>query len=429
MKDRSLLRQLRWGSQRGQAIIFVTLSIPILFGLMGLVVDFGWAYWRREAAKTAAAAAASGVVAAAGTNTPTAQSSTACPTGTAIDTTKAWNVGCDFATQNGFTNGVSNRTVSIAIGSGSTGMPVSGVSPSKYWVSATVTEKIPTLFSWVLGHSAMNIAARSTVAVYNGGGGGCIYALNPTMDGGINMSNGSLTSNCGIYVKSNNAKAIDTSNGSITTTGGAQTYVVGTCNNGSSCSEVSPTPGHELWVHHYGPLRRPGGSLYTGLTTYGAVNVNGGTTTIYPGIYTGLITANNGTLLITPGTYILQAGFDINGATVRETAATGGELFYITGGQLDITSGTVTLNAQTSGTYKKSFSPACQQHQRRYHDRRQLDRDGRHLRQDSPASRSRTALSRTLRSWWTTSRSPTGPMAPALTAAPILSSTLLTVTS
>ena len=46
------VKNSRPGRQRGQAAIFIALSLPVMFGLLGLVVDVGWnAYWRREAAK------------------------------------------------------------------------------------------------------------------------------------------------------------------------------------------------------------------------------------------------------------------------------------------------------------------------------------------------------------------------------------------
>jgi hypothetical protein len=51
--------------ERGQAALLMTLSLTALLGAMGLVVDFGWAYWRKEAASTAATAAASAAIAAA----------------------------------------------------------------------------------------------------------------------------------------------------------------------------------------------------------------------------------------------------------------------------------------------------------------------------------------------------------------------------
>jgi len=36
----------------------VALSIPVTLGMLGLVVDIGWAYWRREACLAAAQSAA-----------------------------------------------------------------------------------------------------------------------------------------------------------------------------------------------------------------------------------------------------------------------------------------------------------------------------------------------------------------------------------
>ena len=42
--------------RRGQALIFITLSLPVIFGGLAMAVDIGWAYWRKEAAKTQVAA-------------------------------------------------------------------------------------------------------------------------------------------------------------------------------------------------------------------------------------------------------------------------------------------------------------------------------------------------------------------------------------
>jgi hypothetical protein len=338
----------RNSGRRGQALIFVTLSLPVTFGVLGFVVDVGWSYFQKEAVYTAAQSAAMAAAldasanvangCGAGTTNVPCQSDTACPA--TLHTDKPLEAGCLYAKQNGFVNGGNNSTQSVSMAAGTTGSPVAGVAAPSYWVTATVSENIPTLFSAVLNQMWMSVSAKSTAAVF-GGGGGCIYALNPTMDGGINMSNGSLSSNCGIYVDSNNVKAIDTSNGSITTSGGAKTHIVGDCNNNGGCSEVSPAPlqGSPSVADPFASLAA---SSTVGMTTYSsAVNVNGGATVvIQPGIYTQLITANNGTLTFTHGIYDLQAGININGATVNDDGA-GGEMLYITGGQFKITSGTV----------------------------------------------------------------------------------------
>jgi hypothetical protein len=39
----------------------LTVSLTALLGVIGLVVDFGWAYWRKEAATSAASAAITAV--------------------------------------------------------------------------------------------------------------------------------------------------------------------------------------------------------------------------------------------------------------------------------------------------------------------------------------------------------------------------------
>src|SRR5580692_63162 len=44
--------------RRGQAALFMTMTLTLSFALIGLVVDLGWAYWRQEACLEAAQSAA-----------------------------------------------------------------------------------------------------------------------------------------------------------------------------------------------------------------------------------------------------------------------------------------------------------------------------------------------------------------------------------
>jgi len=84
--------------ERGQAAIFMTMSIVTTFGLLGLVVGIGWASWRKEACKAAAQAAAMGV---------TCQTPTPCPS--ALNTpSNPIQAACLYAQQNGFTNDPAN---------------------------------------------------------------------------------------------------------------------------------------------------------------------------------------------------------------------------------------------------------------------------------------------------------------------------------
>src|SRR5262249_39687641 len=108
---------------RGQASVLMAMSMLVMCGLLGLVVDIGWASWRKEACKTAAEAAAHAAVKAAkdgGTSNYNVTAATNCPS--APTNTTPLRIGCMYAAVNGYTNGVSNRTVTYQVGT-TTGSP------------------------------------------------------------------------------------------------------------------------------------------------------------------------------------------------------------------------------------------------------------------------------------------------------------------
>ena len=159
----------------------VTISLIPLLAMIGLVVDFGWGYYRKELCRTAAEAAAAAGAAAAKSKTltcgtgVTCQAATACPS-TLTPTTDPIIAACLYAKQNGYTDG---GKVSVKIATGTTSSPVSGVSPS-YWITATVSEQLPQLFSAVLGNTLATASARSTAGVFTAtGAGGCVYVPEP----------------------------------------------------------------------------------------------------------------------------------------------------------------------------------------------------------------------------------------------------------
>jgi len=51
--------------------------------------------------------------------------------------------------------------------SNTSGAPVSGINPT-YWVSFTVSERLPQLFSAVLGQYWAQVSSRATAAVFSG---------------------------------------------------------------------------------------------------------------------------------------------------------------------------------------------------------------------------------------------------------------------
>src|ERR1044071_3152235 len=79
-----------FGNRRGQTLLFFSLSVIMIFGLMSLAVEMGWSYYRKQAAQTAAPAPPTAAVAAAlesaggwiycGSFNVVCQSETECPT-------------------------------------------------------------------------------------------------------------------------------------------------------------------------------------------------------------------------------------------------------------------------------------------------------------------------------------------------------------
>ncbi len=260
----------QFGSTKGQAVIFATLTLVLTFGALGLVVDLGWASWRQEVAKNAAQSAAmAGAIAARGfdftcgvTGGVPCQAFTPCPS-TLTSTVDPIQVACMYAQQNGFTNGGNGgkQTVTIAANlAASVPPPVSGYRPA-YWVSATVSEQTLPTFAAVLGLGGLSPSARATAGVFVSSGG-CIYSLNPTASGAISMGgNTHVTTGCGVFDNSNSPSALSLAGGAtIQTTGGTTTQVVGNWNGGGSVTPA-PNTGVPSIIDPYSLLQPP---AYTG---------------------------------------------------------------------------------------------------------------------------------------------------------------------
>ena len=195
------------------------------------------AFFRREAAQTAADAAANAAAAAAYlsagggsincsvTNVACYSTEYECPA-TLTTATNNIQAGCLYARDNGFTT-AGRQKVTFQSGAG-TPATASGA-PMSYWVIVRVSERIPQLFSAVLGFQNGMVTARATAGARMSDGGGCVIELNPNAWGAISMNgNTSLTTGCGVYTNSSSSGAISiVGGGTITTTGGAKTNIVG----------------------------------------------------------------------------------------------------------------------------------------------------------------------------------------------------------
>jgi Flp pilus assembly protein TadG len=344
----------------GQVLIMFTLALVPMFGIMGLVTDIGYMHFIKMSAQTAAQAAASAAIidiksTAAGYFVTSADPTTCAQNITTP--TSSLDKGCMYAENHGFNS--TNQWVTYQSGSSSTPPTASGMGTASYWVTFRVYQKVPQLFSAVLGNTSGTVVARSTAALT--GASDCIYALNKTASGAVTTSGSTnVTSSCGIYVNSSSASA-------LTTNGGAnlQATEYDVAGNVNTQSPLTPTPntGVPQISDPLGSLPVPATGPYTcTATNYSAGN--GATVTLSPGVYCGGINVRNNTFILQTGTYIIVGG----GLTTQSTNSTlkvedgGGVLIYNTYGigsgtsysyaPVSIAAGsTVTLKAQNTGTY------------------------------------------------------------------------------
>jgi len=354
---------LKRNLRQGQAMLTVTMGLTVICGMLGLAVDLGWDYFQKQCAQTAADSAAQAGVAAAIANgslscgaTVVCQASTTCPTNIGSPTTTV-QTACVYGEANGF--GVDSKSsLSVASGTGTPGS-APGMSTS-YYLTATVTRNIPSLFSMAAGRSVMVVAAQSTAAVATQVAPNCIYILDPTGAGALTANNGaSITVGCSIAVNSSSSTSISVTGGASINTSGISTVGGYTMNNGGSMSPL-PQTGKVAQADPLGSLPSPTVPSSCNYTNYVATGPNGqggGSTTLYPGTYCGGITIANGTnATISPGAYIVNGGnFHIAGGS---TVTGAGVTFYMTGtnssyGSVTFDNGSnITFSAPTSGTYQ-----------------------------------------------------------------------------
>lgn len=214
--------------ESGQALVMVTLALIAMCGVLGLAVDFGWAYFVKRAAQTAADAAA---IAAAeemrrmvgfagpypcfnGGTCRTEGSPFVCGPSVANDNTDNLDNACLYAQQNGFQE-AGRQGVRIVEGSDSAAPTRPGVT-LQYWVTVRVTESVPQLFAAMTGNPFALVSARATAGLYPSKLEGSIILLNRNNDTtsitgtGTNMSvhgGGSVVAGSGILMASGCAGA------------------------------------------------------------------------------------------------------------------------------------------------------------------------------------------------------------------------------
>ncbi len=185
----------------------VTFAMFLLCGMLGLVVDLGWSYFVRKSAQAAADAAALAAVQGV-RDTATTLAEYACGARAACEPTPRYcseisggnlKAACDFAALHGFRDTPGGRqrvsvqaydrsgapTVTENCGqAGATVFhpPTAGCVDTHYWVTVRVEERIPQLFSAVLGNAQMTVGARATAGIAQTMIQGSLILLNREMD-------------------------------------------------------------------------------------------------------------------------------------------------------------------------------------------------------------------------------------------------------
>jgi Flp pilus assembly protein TadG len=353
-----------YNSRSGQAAMLAVLSLTTLFGVLGLAVDLGWAYYRRNVAQAAADSAAMAAAVYAikngytcGTNGLTCGAAVTCNNPPTSPAANQNDVGCLYAKQNGFVN-VGKQTVKMTANDSTTAPPgMSGNTPT-FWIQAEVSENNNNVFGSFAGMRAFNIKARATAGVSVSPTGACIYALDPGVGKAFLASgNSNTTSACGIYVNSNNASnAFYAGGGSVVNA--TRILVNGTGISIANNASISPSPTTNAGSVT-DPLINVPAPTVPGTCDHSNWSVNSGATiTISPGTYCGGITVSGGaTVHLQSGTYILNGGgLNVNSASFVD----GTDVMFFNTGQNGRSASPIGINgssyvnvaAPTSGVYQ-----------------------------------------------------------------------------
>jgi hypothetical protein len=330
------------------------LAMLLMFGILGLAVDLGWAYYMKHRAQAAAEAAATAGTLAAMSTSMVCGTSVVCQTSSVCSATTPYNnvvTACLYGEANGFGGTHANTNLYVASG---TGAPptVSGISPAFYTTAVAVTQYYG-LFSSIKGYAKMTVAARATAAISETVPSQCLYVLDTTAQNALVVNNGAtVTANCGMSVNSNNSDAVTVQGATLKPS--AMTIVGGDVVNNGGVLSPSPVTGAAAVADPFANLPAPSGGAcaYTGYTSAS------GSVTMNPGVYCNGISIGNGaTVTWNPGTYYIEGGtLSLQGGTTNTGS---GVFFYLTGnstypyGGVNIANGVnVTFSAETSGTYQ-----------------------------------------------------------------------------
>jgi hypothetical protein len=272
--------------QRGAMAVMTALLLPMLLGFMALALDVGYVLLQRNRMQVAADAAA---LLAAGARQH----------GQDINSAQALAL---TATQaNGFTQGVGQTLVSVAIPPGGTG---SFANDTQY-VRVTVTQPVHAWLAWIFGITRTTTAA-SAVGGPAGSSQPCLLSLASAASGAlIIQGNSVVTANsCGIFVNSSSNTAMQVSGNVAVTANPIQ--VVGNYTAIGNVTISPVTTGAAASANPFTSLAVP---PFAGCTFTNYTRTGNGSLVLAPGTYCGGISiTGNHAVQFSAGIYVLYGG-------------------------------------------------------------------------------------------------------------------------
>jgi hypothetical protein len=313
-------------------MVFAAVTVVVLLGVTGLVLDAGNLSDYRHRIQTAADAAAIAGAREVRRN----------KTISAADLQTFVN---RAAAENGFTNG--SNGISITVHHAPT--PGSFAGNSRY-VEVIISRAVPTYFMGMFGRTEVDVGIRSVAGA--GASGGCLVALSGTEGKAFQTSGSGINvdfQGCSVAVNSTATDAFFISSSGTVSANGID-VVGGASYRGAN---VTPTPSTNAtpMSDPLSDLAEPTPGVCTPAKT--DYRLNSGTAVLSPGTYCGEIIIQNATVSFSPGLYILKDGaLNIKGSSVITGT---GVTFFTVGTTSKATSlsssSSVTLSAPTTGPY------------------------------------------------------------------------------
>ena len=328
------------GDESGQALVFMAVTMAVILGFTGMVVDVGQLHYAQShlqaAADAAAVAGALEIDYCGGTSACSAMQTAS--QGSLVENGLT---GSTLLTQCAPSSGA-GLTLTLNNGPCSAG---SAANDPNYgnanYVEAVVSEPQPSYFMPVLGITSTKVTARAEATM--GNSPFCVDTLG-TSGTTFQNNGGTLTASCGILVNSTGSSAFVASGGTITAStisvsGGDQ--LNGATINPTPITSAPALPNPLSWV----PTPTVGSCTFSSTFT-----VNTGTAILNPGTYCGGITLNGGAAVLNPGLYILEgSGLQVNGGSL--TGNNGVTFYFQSGSAVFNGSSSINLVAPTTGTY------------------------------------------------------------------------------